>query len=176
MLRAFKQFSIVAAGTPQPLVSTATTAAIVASASPVNIPVGDSSLFSVNDRISIDANNLHPGLQEMKRIMTIPDATHITVPDLSFSHVSGVYVYPAYLINSLYVQTALGNTGLIYLGAQGMNKTGLVKVIATLFNATTGQPIDFSDARTFGPNPSNANEVWVDGTTGDKYQPTFGIV
>lgn len=175
--RTFKKFTIAAGGTPQPLVGTTLSAAILANPGQQSIPVADSSIFLQGDTIILDVNSGAPNIEEMTRVDSVVDGTHIKVTGLQFNHAINAFVRSALKINSVYVQLTPGNLGLFFIGTQGLVKGTFAKVIATVLNTAAGvQPLDFSDARTFGPNTSQAGDFWVDGTTGDGYLPSFGII
>lgn len=183
--RSYKQFTILNGGTAQPLVGTRLTAnSGLNSVNPdgsgfQTLTVADSSMLMAGEEIFICTPTFTNG--ERVRCMKIVDATHILVKGLKFIHVGGAagtgeWVAFAGEVNSVYVQGAVGGAGLLYIGNQGLNKTGLVHVVKTIFNVTTGQPSDFSDQLSEGPNASSAADWWIDGTTGDTYLPTFGVV
>jgi hypothetical protein len=185
MRRTFKQFAVNAGGTPQPLVGTvvsATTAPGPATGdgtTSTNVPVADSSMFTKGDWAYFVTTTYT--LPEKVLVTAVPDSTHITVKNLQNTRTGGAFgtgdfVSVGIEINTAYVQTVAGNAGLIYLGTQGLNKTGLVHVIATLFNVATGQPTDFTIAPHWGPNTFGLSDLWLDGTTADKYQPSVDAV
>src|SRR5277367_3283863 len=119
--RAFKYFSIAAGGTPQPLVGTTLTAAVVP---PSNVkdpataltllPVVDSSMFLNGDWMMLDSTGA-PG-EERVQVFSVPNGTSIQVKGMLQPHASGAFVRLAVLTNSLYIQTLDGNTGAIYIG------------------------------------------------------------
>lgn len=173
--RTFKQFSIAAGGTPQPLIGTTLGAATVVSSTPVNVLVGDSSMFKSGDWAWF--GTIAGSDEERQLVISVPDGTHIKVQKLDVAHLNGAVVRLGNLANSFYVQCKKGNAGSIFVGTQGMNKTGLVKVIAELLPFAAGvQPIDLGDTRSFGGNATSVGDLWVDGTTGDGYSPSVGIV
>lgn len=172
--RAFKKMQIVAGGTPQPWVFTTLTSAIAAFAGQQSIAVADSSFFRAGDYANIDEG---AGLTEHLLVNSVPDSTHIKVTGVALDHASGVYAWPSFSVNSAYLQSVAGNAGLLYVGRQGIVIATLAEVVATLVNVPVGtQPVDFSDTRTFGNNPTNSQEWWIDGTTADEYLPSFGVV
>lgn len=173
MIRAFKQFTIVAGGTPQPLVGTTLSAATLASATPQSVAVVDSSMFKQGDWAVFGTV---AGADEERQLVTkVVDGTHIKVNSLEKAHASGAFVRSGILINSVYVQRDLTGAGLLYIGAQGIVKATFANVVATLFNSATGQPIDFGDSRGDSTDAGSAGDWWVDGTTNDKYLPSFGV-
>lgn len=181
----FKQFTILAGGKPQPLVGTFITATPTGPAPNPDgssvwvIPVSDSSVLFAGEEVFICTPTFT--LPERVRCMKIIDATHIQVKGLANVRTGGAagtgdWVAFGGLVNSVYVQGAAGGAGLLYVGNRGLNKTGLIHVVKTLFNVTTGQPTDFTDQLSEGPNGSSADDWWIDGTTGDTYLATFGVV
>jgi hypothetical protein len=183
--RTFKSFAIQAGGTPQPLVGTW----ITATTSPAGVdfsgegltklPVNDSSMFQQGDRVllqSVTFTNI-----QLVHVQSIPDSTHINVHSITTTRTGGAYgtgdfVSLAIPINGVFVQSVPGDAGLLYIGTVGMNKTGLVKVIATLQNFAAGtQPVYFSDARYYTADPMRSSDLWIDGTTADTYLPSFPV-
>lgn len=183
--RAFKQFSIGAGGTPQPLVGTwvtATTAPApgdVAGTSLTNLPVNDSSMFRAGDFAYIVSAAL--GAPERVIVQSVPDGTHIKVLGLQNQRTGGAagtgdWVALSIAVNSVFVQQIQGNAGNLFVGIQGMNKTGLVKVVSVMVQFAAGtQPVYYGDTRYYGPNPSDSSDLWIDGTTNDGYLPSFGV-
>lgn len=178
--RTFKYFSITAGGTPQPLLGTTTTAIVNPapdSRSPnVNIPVADSSIAVQGDYVVVGTPA--GGITERRLVMKVPDATHITVEFLEHTFASGQIVRNGNTVNSVYVQTADGGVGAVFIGnSSTMVKATGVGVIAKLQNVPLGsQPSDWgqSDAAG-GMNPITLADFWVDGTTGDTYLPSFRL-
>lgn len=173
MIRAFKQFSIVAGGTPQPLVGTTLTTATLPTTASTSVAVADSSMFKQGDYAVF--GSIANGDEERHIVRAIVDGTHIRVNQLDKAHVNGSYVRNSIAINSVYVQRDLTGAGLLYIGAQGIVKATFANVVATLFNSATGQPIDFGDSRGDSTDAGDAGDFWIDGTTGDKYLPSFGV-
>lgn len=185
-LDAFKKFTVTAGGTPQPLIGsyiTATTAvpgADFQGETLTNLPVNDSSMFEPGDMVLVQT--VTNTVIERVRVQSVPDTTHIKVRGLVNTRTGGAFgtgdfVSLAVVVNWFYVQCIPGNAGTLYLGTAGLVKATLANVIAQLlpFGAAV-QPIDFSDARTWGPNASDISDIWVDGNTGDGYLPSVGIV
>ena len=177
---ATKKFTIVAAGTPQPLIGTYLAASVVAG-NMVVCTVGDSSMFAVGNRVRLIAADGTNG--ELNYVAAVGDATHITVRVLSKNHTGGVFgtgewVCLAEPVNSVYVQLVAGNAGLFYIGERPtMVKATYVGVIATLLNTAAGiQPVEFSTTRSGLTNVDDVGQLFVDGTTGDAYVPSFGQV
>lgn len=173
MIRAFKQLSIVLGGTPQPLVFTTLTAATLVATDSVSVAVADSSIFRQGEYAVFGQVSTND--EERHLVRKIVDGTHIRVNSLAIAHANGAYVRSGVALNSLYVQRDLTGLGLLYIGAQGLVKATFANVVATLFNSTTGQPIDFGDSRGDSTNAGDASDWWIDGTTGDKYLPSFGV-
>ena len=185
----FKKYTVAAAGTPQPLVGTTLTAATPASPNgAITVAVADSSPwdlygegFSAKFNVPVYAVFGKLGANEERvPVLQVVDSTHITVAYLNLTHASGDYVRLGAAVNSVYVQSADGNTGnFLYIGnSPSMVKASMTYVIAKLAKVATGsQPTEFSDTRTFGGNPSDAANWWIDAdTTGDGYSPSFGVV
>lgn len=183
--RSYKQFAILLGGSPQPLVGTFITATTAPNppanpdgSSITTLPVSDSSMLMGGEDVFICSPTFtNP---ERTRVFKVVDGTHIQVKGLRFTRTGGAvgtgdWISVGALVNSVYVQSLAGNAGLLYLGNQGLNKTGLVHVVTTMFNVTTGQPTDFTDIRRGAPDSTDACDWWIDGTTNDKYQASFGI-
>lgn len=185
MQRAFKYFTIVAGGTPQPLVGTKLTAAVSPAPAtgsqpagspdtPVSLPVADSSMFLNGDRVILDIPS--SGVEENVKVFSVPDATHIKVSGIQFVHSSGIYVRLAVLINSVYVQALDGNAGALYIGtaATMVKATGVSVLAKTQLVASGVQPTEFSSTRSGLANADDLGNLWIDGTTGDSYLPSIG--
>ena len=185
MNRTFSQFTIVSGGTPQPVVGTYISAT-TAPGTPdpqgetlTILPVGSSAMFLVGDYALIQT--ITYTVPEWVRVQKVPDGTHITVKGLANTRTGGAFgtgdfVSLAIPVSRTYVQDKPGNTGNIFIGTVGMSKSTLVKVIAQLvpFTGST-QPIEYSDTRFSSANTMNSSDLWLDGTTADAYQPSFGI-
>lgn len=180
MKATFKQFTIAAAGTPQPLIGTTIAGAASIATDPMSaqgsqqsVQVTDSSMFKVGDWSVFDV-----GVNEERvRIENVPDATHIKVSGLIRSHGVGIFVRLSNLCQSVYVQTKKVNAGSIFIGTQGMNKTGAVKVIVELIPVGAGiQPIDWSDPVRIGADGSDVGDFWIDGNTNDGYLPSLTVL
>lgn len=193
----FKQFTVAAGGTPQPLVATTTSAAVTAPATgvsygvgnalpqpaPVSIPVVDSSLFTQGGYCWIDTL----GNAERLEVRSIADGTHIGL-NIKKNHASGVFVTPCIPCSAVYLQSKPGNAAVLDvfyyrnafkaadsfgLGSLAPAKTGLILAIAQLEQVTAPtQPIDLSSANNFGANTDGLEYYWVDGTTSDGYLPS----
>jgi hypothetical protein len=173
--RAWKYFAIAAAGTPQPLVGTTMSAAISPSAGPLSIAVADSSIALQGDWVILDT----PGTSEERcLVLSIPDGTHIQVSSVQFAHVSGAIVRSGIEVNSVFIQTLDGNAGFIYVGTSPvMVKATGAFLIAKLANVAGGQqPTYLASTRSGLANVDNIGQLWVDGSTGDKYLPSVGVM
>ena len=187
MIRAFKYFSIAAGGTPQPLIGTTISAAVgpVAGVSPPNpnntlaLTVADNSMFSVGDWGVIGKPSSG---EERLLIQSKSGTTTVTVrlpkDGLVNAYGSGSYFRLSNQMNSVYIQGLDGNTGPLYVGTgDAMVKATGVLLIAKLQQvATNSQPIDFHDGRSGLANADDCGALWIDGTTGDKYLPSIGVV
>ena len=175
-IRCFKYFTIVAGGTPQPLVGTTLTAALSppSQGSSVVAAVADSSMFMNGDYVMLDVG----ASRERASVYNVVDSTHITLANFNLAHANSTYVQLSGATFSVYIQTTTTNAGAIYLGnASTMVKATGVNCLAQLLNVGAGiQPIDFSDNRSFGGSAIQIGDYWVDGTTGDKYLPSCGLI
>jgi hypothetical protein len=190
MVRAFKEFTIVAGGTPQPLIGTTTTAAFgpvgyptgqIGSGALATIPVADSSMFLNKDYLVIGKPSSTNPVEQRLLIMAIPSSTSIQVQvplgGIPATYGSGTYVRLSNVINSTYVQTIAGNAGSIYIGTRdNMVKASYTYVIALLAAVASGQPTEFRDGRSGAWDPDDIGNYWIDGTTGDGYLPSYGAV
>jgi hypothetical protein len=180
MLRAFKYFSIAAAGTPQPLIGTTTTAAVPATTDDRNtfvIPVADGSMFRGGDWAIIG----QPSTGEDRLWVQSVSGNNVTVlakNSLKNSYLSGAYLRLSAQINSTYVQTKDGNTGYLYIGTEDtmVKATFVFCVVKLAATAANGQPSEFHDGRSGLANADDCGQFWVDGTTGDEYAPTLGVM
>jgi hypothetical protein len=181
--RTFKYFSIGTGGTPQPLVGTTLTAAV---APPINVPdptvalttlpVADSSMFLNGDWMMLDATGL--AAEERVLVFRVLSSTSIQVKGMLSSHASGAWVRLATLMNSLYVQSLDGNSGALYVGtSSAMVKATGVWTIAKMVAVASGtQPVELDSTRSGLANPDDLGQLWIDGTTGDKYLPSIGQI
>jgi hypothetical protein len=180
MIRAFKYFTVAAGGTPQPLIGTTTTAAVPATTNTKDtfvIPVTDGSMFRGGDWALIG----QPSTGEERLFVQSVSGNNVTVlakNGLKNSYLSGVYFRLSVQINSTYVQTKDGNSGYFYIGTEDtMVKATFVFCIAKLTEtAAGGQPVDFHDGRSGLANADDSGQWWVDGTTGDGYAPSLGVM
>jgi hypothetical protein len=177
--RAFKYFSITAGGTPQPLVGTTLTAALNAPTNPdtaVTATVADSSMFLAGDATRLESTGA--ATEERVRVFQVVDATHIQLVGVKFNHLSGIFVRLSISINSIYIQALDGNLGALYIGlSSAMVKATGVQVVAKLQLAGTGvQPFEFLSTRSGLANADDLGQLWIDGTTTDKYLPSVGQV
>jgi hypothetical protein len=180
--RTFKKFTIVAGGTPQPLVGTTTTAATGPSGidpngdkTVVTVPVADSSMFLNGDWAIV--GSLANGDEERVLIQKVKDATHIIVRKMDKTHVTGSYVRLAILCQAVYTQTSQGNTGAIYIGTEALVKSTQAGVIALLYPfASPTQPVDYTDPYRVSQDGGDVGEYFVDGTTGDGWLPSLTVI
>lgn len=185
MNRTFKQFTIQAGGTPQPLVGSWVTATTAPNGADfqgeilTTYPVNDSSMFAQGDYVRFVKANLTQ--IEIGRVQSVPDGTHIQVRGITLTRTGGAFGTGDFVqlflpVNRVYVQCKPGNAAIIFIGTQGLNKTGLVNVIAQLqpFGSSV-QPIEYVDNRNYTADPMNAADLWIDGTTSDGYLPSFGV-
>ena len=176
--RTWKSFSITAGGTPQPLVGTLTTAALIANTAPQNIPVSDSSMFRTSDHLYLDVG----AKAERIRVLSVPDATHVNGV-VTLVHATSAPVALFIPFCALYVQTLPGNTAALvffYPDQQfsaarvAPNKTGLIKAFYQAEPVTAPTPpVELSSANNYGANPDNLAFYWIDGNTGDGYLPSI---
>jgi hypothetical protein len=178
MLRTFKQFTVTAAGTPQPLVGTKLNAALAAG-SMLTATVLDSSMFINNDwAILMETNGT---LRERVAIASIPDATHVVIRNVVNAHASGAWLQLAggcADVNVMAVGVGAGGT-FFYLGTDfNMNKTGLVKCVSKiLVVAAAIQPTIYTTANSGQVNVDDMSNFWIDADNNtDNYLPSFDIV
>jgi hypothetical protein len=178
--RAFKIESLVAAGTPQPLFGTTTTAIVGQVGTDLkslqSIPVTDSSWFHDGDRILLDAANATVAQREVLQVVgTPPDGTHIKVQGVQYTHASGVYVQLAVACISVFVQVKTGNTSPLVIGNNfAMVKTTGAFCLIFLYQNAAGQPVSWSDPEYGSVNGMKTDDYWFDGTTnGDSLLPSF---
>jgi hypothetical protein len=186
-LRTFKKYTIAAGGTPQPLVGTTTTSAIgpvpypqgqVGSLAILVIPVTDGSMFYSGCYAVIGK----PSTGEERLYVPVVSGNNVTVQipfngGITGTYASGAYIRVGQMINSTYVQTIVGNAGTIYIGTRdNLSKSTLAYVIAQLTAVSSGQPVEYRDGRSGLANADDLSQLWVDGTTGDGYLPSVGIV
>lgn len=185
MQRTFKLYSIAAAGTPQPLLGTNLSASVVPSLNSANqqvsCPVADSSMFTVGDYVLFQTPA--GSNQERVPVVKIPDGTHITVAFLGSAHTGGVagtgdWVSLALPVNSIYVQCNPGNGGAIFLGTSPamVKATGAFCFVQLVQTAAGVQPVDFNTNQSRSVNIDNTSQVFVDGTTADKYLPSIWLI
>jgi len=181
--RTFKKFTVTTGGTPQPLVGTTTSAATGpggtdpnGDSAVVTVPVADSSMFLNGDWVVIGSSANSD--QERVFVQKVKDSTHINVKGMTLTHVNGSYVRLSVLCQAVYVQTTAGNTGVIYLGTQGIVKATYANVFAELIPvAATGvQPLDYTDPYRVSQDGGDVGEYFVDGVTGDGYLPSLTII
>lgn len=185
--RAFAKQTIQAGGTPQPLVGTWVTTT-TAPATPgfdgttlTSVPVNSSAMFKVGDYAYFVDTGLTLSKTERVIVLAIPDGTHIKVKNLSLTRTGGSFgtgdfVALSIAVNSVFVQQVQANAGNLFVGLQGLSKSTGANVIAVLVQFAAGtQPVNYSDTRYYGPNPTDSSDMWIDGTTSDGYQASFGV-
>lgn len=183
--RTFKYFSIVAGGTPQPLVGTTLTAAVNAPTGAGStlaladiltvLTVADTSMFLNGDYAMLDSTGAN---EERVQVFQVLTGNTMSVKGMLKNHANGAYVRLAALANSTYVQGLDANAGALYIGtSSALVKATGVFVIAKLQTVAAGvQPIEFSSTRSGLANCDDLGQLWIDGTTGDKYLPSIGQV
>lgn len=193
MNRSFKYFTIQAGGTPQPLVGSyltaAVTAAQVAAANvngnimvPIALAVADSSMFKQGDYLSV----VDPGTYAMERVIvtSVPaGGNQVVVTGLQNTHPGGAYgvgawVALASLAQGIYLQGKDGNAGTLYLGTspQMVTATGTYMMTQLKTAAAGSQPNQFATSLQGPANTEAVNEYWIDGTTGDSYLASIGVL
>jgi hypothetical protein len=185
MNRTFKKFTVQTGGTPQPLVGTYVTATAIPSALDpqgqtfTTLAVNDSSMLLQGDYVVLQSVTYTN--KELVPVQKIVSGTSIVVRNSVLTRVGGAFgtgdfVSLAIPVNGVFIQATPGNAGLLYIGTVGLVKATEVNVIATLQNFAAGvQPIFYNDSRYYTADPCNASDLWVDGTTGDGYLPSFPV-
>ena len=191
-VKAFKYFTIQAGGTPQPLVGTHLTAAVTTSQAAaatqtggnlnsVTLTVADSSMF-VGAQY---ANIIDPSTYatESTLVLSAPTSTTVVVQGLQNAHPGGAYGTGSWVAvgdhaQNIYVQGLDGNTGALFIGTSPRMVTGTgAFVIVKLQTVTSGtQPVDFGTSRQGLADTEATSMYWIDGTTGDSYLPSLGLV
>jgi hypothetical protein len=181
-VRAFKAYSVAAGGTPQPLIGTTTSAATGpggtdpnGDSAVVKIAVADSSMFLGGDWaiIGVAANSD----EERVWVQSVPDSTHITVKGMAKTHVTSSYVRLSVMCQAVDVRTGLANSGGIYVGTEGLVKTGFVNVIVVLNQVSSPtEPNDWSAPTRVGSDGQDVGQLFCDGTTADTYLPSLTIL
>ena len=179
-----KYLSIIAGGTPQPLIGTKTSAAIAAAFTPnqlQTVAVTDSSIFDPGDTAWVDLN----ARAEFITIQAVGNNTITAV--FAESHASGVYVTLALKITNFFVQAKEGNSGLLSLfyapnqfkALATYGRSSLAPAASTMtcglmtiekVSAGT-QPYYGVAANNYGGNPDNSAFLWIDGQTSDQFLP-----
>jgi hypothetical protein len=180
--RVFKKYTIVAGGTPQPLIGTTISAATGPGGtdpngdlSVVNVAVTDSSMFQGGDWAII--GSVANGDEERVWVKKVPDGTHVTVQKMALAHVNGSYIRLSIFCEAIYVQTTAGNAAIFYLGTQGLVKATYANVIAELIPvaASAVQPIEYTDPY-YIADSGDVGQYFVDGTTGDGWLPSLTVM
>jgi hypothetical protein len=178
--RTFQYVQVVAAGTPQPVFGSTLTAAVTPNRNLrddlTTVTVAASLWWNPGDYILIDPLGTNP--ETLGPIEGIPDATHVVVPGLRFPHPSGAFVQLSARCYSVFVQTRVGNSGLIYIGSSGlMNTTTGRYCIAALSPVTgTSLPTFLSDMVYGLANVESPSAYWMDGSTGDAVLPSLSVM
>jgi hypothetical protein len=176
MVRQFKTYSIATSSTPQPLVGTTLTAALSAQSNPdatYTATVADSSMFFQGSFFVVGKPSTG---QERVLVQAIPSGTTVTLKGvLKNSYVSTTFVTLGTAINSTYVQTKDGNAAVIYIGiGDAMSTTAYVAKLQAVGSGS--QPTEFHDGRSSAVNADDSAGWWIEGTSGDSYVPSFGVV
>jgi hypothetical protein len=67
-----------------------------------------------------------------------------------------------YAVHGVLIQALTGNTGKVYIGTTGLNKSTLANVFAVLAIPTTNQLPTFSAALTLAPNAITLDDLYLD--------------
>lgn len=183
--RTFKEFTIQAGGTPQPLVGTWITSTVAPGGQDpqgetvTTLAVADSSMFKQGDYALIQTVTYT--VPERLLVVSVPTGTSVKVHGLQNVRTGGAFgtgdfVSFANPVNRPYIQCIAGNAGSIYVGTTGLVKATLANVIAVLTTVASGtQPVEYTDSRYYTADPVMASDLWIDGTTADGYLPSFGV-
>jgi hypothetical protein len=185
MNRTFKTFTINTTSTPQPLVGTYITAA----GTPIGpdfqgeqittLTVSDTSMFLQGDYVLLQSATYTN--KELVRVQKVTNSTTMVIRGSTLVRTGGVFgtgdfVSLAIPVNGVFVQATPGNAALLYIGTVGMVVSGEVKVIASLQNFAAGtQPVYYNDSRYYTADPMGASDLWIAGTSGDGYLPSFPV-
>jgi hypothetical protein len=185
MNRTFKKFTINTTSTPQPLVGSYLTAGASPSAPDPQgetistLTVADTSMFLQGDyALLLSATYTN---KEFVRVQKIVSSTSMIIRGSVLVRTGGAFgtgdfISLAIPVNGVFVQATPGNNALLYVGTLGMTVTGEVNVIASLQNFAAGtQPINYSDSRYYTADPMGASDLWIAGTSGDGYLPSFPV-
>lgn len=194
-VQAFKYFTIQSGGTPQPLIGSYLTAAVtqtqVTAAGmardglvtlPITVAVADSSPF-VGAQYAQIVDPTTYVTEGFLRVIAAPTSTSVLLQGILKPHPGGAYGTGAWIAlanysQQIYVQAKDGNTGALYLGTSPkmVISTGVL-VIAKLQTVTAGvQPTEFYTSRQGLADTEGLGQYWIDGTTGDAYLPSAGLV
>lgn len=177
--------SVAATGTPQPLIGTTLTAAVVPSQYPVALAVADSTPFAVGDYIWIGT-----GSGAERQPVTAVGASTVTVPGLGLPHASGAFVVLDAYTTAIYVESVAGNTAALDLfywdaafnalashGRKSLSPaaSGAYPLLVSQLQpvASGVQATYLSSANNYGANPDNISFWWIAGTANDLYVPSF---
>ena len=167
-------FKIASNNNAQPLVYTQLTANVAPGVGGVTfIPVGNSSILRIHDRVVLD-----PGYaaEETTEVITIPGSANFTAI-LKNSHANNNFVGLHFACAALYCQPTAANTGPIYLGNNAAMSNNAY-LIAKLTNvAANTQPYDWTDNQQgSGINPLNTKEYFSYGMANDTYAVTLTYI
>jgi hypothetical protein len=191
-VKAFKYYTIQAGGTPQPLIGSHLTVAVtpgmVAAGKTVGgnfnqvlLTVADSSMFVGGQWMNI----IDPGTYVTERVEVIncPSATTVNVQGVRFAHPGGAYGTGSWVAvgdhaQNVYVQALDGNAGALYVGTSPLmvKATGVFVIVKLQLVAAGTQPYDFGTSRQGLADTEPTSQYWIDGTTGDSYLPSLGLV
>lgn len=193
-VQAFKYFTILAGGTPQPVIGSHLTAAVTqqqvtdSSAqgglvnNPITVTVADSSMFIGAQYASIVDPTTYATDAKL-RVLNVPSSTTVLLQGITLPHPGGAYGTGAWIAlgsfaQELYVQGLDGNSGALYIGTspQMVKATGVSVIAKVQFVAAGVQPYDFSTSRQGLADTEALSQYWIDGTTGDSYLPSIGLV
>lgn len=180
MKRAFQYVSVVAAGTPQPVFGSTLTANVAPARNArddlTTVAVAASLWWNPGDYMLIDPLGANPEL--LGPIEGVPDATHVVVPGMRFPHASGVHAQLSISCFSVFIQTRVGNSALIYIGSSGLMNTGTGRFCICALTPVTGTslPTFLSDMVYGLANVENPSNYWFDGATGDSILPSMSTM
>lgn len=178
--RAFQYVEVVASGTPQPVFGSTLTASLnpakYARDDLSTVEVAESLWWNPGDYILIDPLGENPEL--VGPVERVPDATHVVVPGIRFPHASGAYVQLSISCFSVFIQTKTGNSGLIYVGSNGLMDKTTGRYCITVLTPVTGTslPTFLSDMVYGLANVENPSNYWFDGNTGDSILPSMSVM
>lgn len=108
--------------------------------------------------------------------ITVPAAgTPVNVP-VPVLPGAGPAVPPLSTVHAFVVEVLAGNTGKIYIGVAGMNKTTLVGVIVVLPVPTANLIPTFSVSLTAAANALSLSDLWIDADTNGEGVLISGVI